>query len=188
MNVKIIEESGYDFMLWSLSLSRNQPIENMPKVAAHLIGRDGGHDKSLAHYTFHLAIERAPLRWWKHVMTYRAPIDGADGFLPSGVVISSESTMNSILKTPLTQDDFYLPIHQLTLEWLNILREAKDFDRLTNELPDGYLQTRGVTTNALVLWRMIDQRKRHKLGEWRIFIDAILAQCKHPELFEGALK
>jgi hypothetical protein len=83
------------------------------------------------------------------------------------------------MKRPLTQDDFEHPIHQATLEHLNDLIAARDFETVKIELPEGFLQRRVVCTNYKVLRHIITQRLRHRLPEWIFFCQEIAVQLEH---------
>jgi hypothetical protein len=169
--------------LLGLSLSKNAPIENMPARIAIQAGKGGGHDKAIENIIVWLDIT-APRGWWQHVATYRSPEDGEDGFMPSGITINSQSTMYTLTKRPLAQDDFEMPILQATLDHLNQLIADGDRAAAQNELPEGFLQRRIVCTNYAVLYRMIFQRSHHGKREWRVFCDSVLEQAQHPELLK----
>jgi hypothetical protein len=169
MKVGILDECGYKFALLGLSLSYEQDPENMVKVAQQLAFRGDGHNKFLESIDLWLDIT-APRYWWQQFDTYRA-----------GVTKQSQSTMHTMTRRALTQEDFEYPIPEEFLIRLNNLIAAKDWEGTKRLLPESFLQRRVVKLNYMVLQRMIRQRKTHKLGEWRIFIALILEQVKHPE-------
>lgn len=58
----------------------------------------------------------------------------------------------------------------------------KNFRRLSLSVPQGFLYTRTVTTNYLQLKTMYNQRKNHKMREWRDFCKFIEALPHFKEL------
>ena len=85
-------------------------------------------------------------------------------------IVSSQSKMHKIMSKSLTQEDFTRPLPQIWLEHLNALIEEKRFDELINELPCGYMQWMGISTNYLQLKTIYRQRKNHKLkDDWGYF-------------------
>lgn len=171
MIVKVIREAGHDEAMLGLSLNKNQPVENMPKVASILAKRDGGHNKFLESIVVWLDIT-APRYWWSQFDTYRV-----------GVTKQSQSTMHTILKQPLKAEDFAGGIDVSDLRRLNFYIEHKDFDGLKNMLPEGFLQRRIVCTNYKALRNIIKQRKNHKLTEWKFFCSEVTSNLKG-EYFE----
>ena len=169
MQVKVLGEYGYDFALLGLSLSYNQDPAKMKKVALQLAPKDFGHNKFLEIIYLWLDVT-APLYWWKQADTYRLSTK------------HSQSTMHTILKRPLTQEDFEFPVPEVTLTRLNTLVSDGNFSAVVNELPSGFLQRRVWVMNYKCLRNIIVQRRRHKLPEWRFFISEVLRQVEHPEL------
>ena len=181
MNVKVLQECGFEYGKLGTSLSRLQPIENMDKVCYNLADKDGGHNKFLEFISVWLDI-RAPRYFWQQLSTYRI-----------GNSWLSESTMYNITKSNVTQDDFEQPVWQITLDELNkginwykqcsdIQTKNKIFNLIKNNLPEGYLQRRIMVSNYKSLRNIILQRRNHKLQEWHYFCDEVLKQLEHPEL------
>ena len=102
-------------------------------------------------------------------------------------IVSSQSKMHRIMSKPLTIEDFVLPISQLWIDHLNDYIKEKRFEELINELPSGYLKWMGISTNYLQLKTIYNQRKNHKLVEWREFCSFIesLPMAKKLILCEG---
>jgi len=94
MKVKILDERGYDWALLGLSLSFEQDPADMPRVAQKLAFRGDGHNKFLESIVLWLDIT-APRYWWQQFDTYRA-----------GVSKQSASTMHTMTRRALTQEDF----------------------------------------------------------------------------------
>lgn len=169
MKVTLLREAGYEDALLGLSLSYNQPLDKMAGVAVRLFDRDGGHNKFLESIVVWLDIV-APRYWWQQFDTYRV-----------GITKQSESTMHTILRKPLTGEDFegYIPVETLTR--LNKLREQKNWEQLKKELPESFLQRRVVCTNYKVLRNMHFQRKDHKLREWQFLFASLGSLLEFPE-------
>jgi hypothetical protein len=55
------------------------------------------------------------------------------------------------------------------------------FIYLKNILPEGFLQRRIVCVNYKCLQNIYNQRKNHKLPQWKVFLDSVLSQVEHPE-------
>ena len=153
--------------MFGLSLNKNQPLENMHKVAERLVNMDNGHNKYLESMIVWIEVN-APRYWWSQSDTYRIATK------------QSQSTMHTILKRKLTQDDFSKSIPWYTLLRLNRLIKKKDFEQLKAELPESFKQRRMWCMSYKTLRNMYKQRKNHKLPEWRIFLDKLLSQIEHP--------
>lgn len=168
MKVEVLSEHGYDEAMLGLSLSYNRPVERMPQTAKRLMAHpgDSGHQKFLEFLTVYLDIT-APRYWWQQFDTYRI------------MSKASESTMHTVMKGELTQDDFVVPIHKQILDRLNYLIEICNFNQLKVELPEGFLQRRVVKTDYKTLNHIYRQRKDHRLVEWAMFFEKI--NLKHPE-------
>ena len=120
----------------------------------------------------------APLYWWKEFDTYKV-----------GTNCNSCSTMHKIHAKEFTLDDFsHEQLQQFmrnsligTIDHLNLarrnyleLRSKEDWWQMIQLLPSSYNQRRTVQMNYEVAVRMIQQRKNHKLDEWRIMVDVLL--------------
>ena len=155
-----------------LSLSHDQPVEEMPKIAEKLYCKDGGHNKFLESIVVWLDIH-APRYWWQQFDTYRV-----------GMTKQSSSTVHTLLQDVLTQYDFVEPIPQDFLWQLNNYIERDQLLTVKAMLPEGFLQRRICCTNYQTLRRIIKQRQNHKLPEWQRFSTAILLQIDHKEFFD----
>lgn len=189
MEVKIINESGYEAAVKGIGLSYGiDDFERLENVAKGLAFKDGGHNKFLESIQVWIEI-RAARYWWAEADTYR-----------SGVTKQPESTIHTLTKKPITQNDFEYEIFQPTIDYVNklILEYNKSeskynkkyyFNLIKANLPEGFLQKRIVCTNYKCLKNIIYQRKNHRLGEWLVFIKKIKEQLKYPELlFKGSVK
>jgi hypothetical protein len=187
MEVKILTEYGYHEALLGIGLSygltsgkslqefeRDEKLmQRLEGIAQRLVRRGGAHAKFLESIAVWLDIT-APRFWWCQMDTYRV-----------GITKQSESTMHTITKRKLTQDDFESDIHYSTLDRLNYLIWGKEFDKLKNELPEGFLQRRVVCTNYKVLSHIVAQRYNHKLFQWLFFCRVLFENLKYPHLIEG---
>ena len=151
-------------------------------LARKLISAGSEHRKFLRQIYVSVDIT-APLYWWKEFDTYKV-----------GTVTNSTSTMHKIHTKQFTLNDFscehlidepfpvtdeyvetYLDCIEDTIRALNCARrmflETKDkkyWWQIIQLLPSSYNQTRTVTMTYENIYTMRQQRKGHKLDEWRI--------------------
>lgn len=151
-------------------------------LARKLISAGSEHRKFLRQIYVSVDIT-APLYWWKEFDTYKV-----------GTVANSCSTMHKIHEKEFTLEDFscehlidepfpvtdeyvetYLDCMIETIRALNCARrmflETKDkkyWWQIIQLLPSSYNQTRTVTMTYENIYTMRQQRKGHKLDEWRI--------------------
>ena len=156
--------------------------ENDLILAKKLINAGSEHRKFLRQIYVSVDIT-APLYWWKEFDTYKI-----------GTVTNSCSTMHKIHTKEFTLEDFscehlidepfpvtdeyvetYLDCMTDTIKALNCARrmflETKDkkyWWQIIQLLPSSYNQTRTVTMTYENIYTMRQQRKGHKLDEWRI--------------------
>ena len=145
--------------------------ENDLILAKKLISAGSEHRKFLRQIYVSVDIT-APLYWWKEFDTYKV-----------GTVANSCSTMHKIHEKEFTLNDFSCEhlsspaISNLksTIKCMNDYREEflKDKDKhnwwqIIQLLPSSYNQTRTVTMTYENIYTMRQQRKGHKLDEWRI--------------------
>lgn len=172
MEIKILREAGYNEALLGLSLNKNQPVDNMAHVAEKLCDKDKGHNKFLRFMTVWLQV-RAPRYWWQEYSTYKV-----------GSVENSESTMHTMMKNPITQDNFVSPIYEPTIIRLQELLSNGDFLQLKKELPEGWLQTRVICCNYATLRNILQQRTTHRLPEWQEFCAFVSENVQYRELLK----
>lgn len=182
MEVKVINESGYEAAIKGIGLSYGiDDFERLENVAKKLSFKDGGHNKFLESMQVWIEINAARY-WWQEFDTYRV-----------GVTKQSESTIHTITRKSITQNNFEYEVFQPTIDYVNKLileynkSESKHtmkyyFNLIKANLPEGFLQKRIVCTNYKCLKNIIYQRKNHKLGEWFVFIEKIKKQLKYSEL------
>ncbi len=169
MEVIVVRENGYEEALYGISLSYNADYARMPNVAKHLALLDGGHNKFLESIQVWIDID-APRYWWSQFDTYRV-----------GVSKQSESTMHTLTKRPLTQDDFEDYITPIFISTLNSFITNGDLTSAKAHLPEAFLQKRLVCTNYKALRGIVAQRATHKLPQWKCFISSIKRQLSYPE-------
>ena len=187
MKINIIETSGETTALFGIGLSYgitstyksctalylyNDLYNKLLKTADTLAHKQGGHNKFLESINIALDIT-APRYWWSEFDTYRV-----------GVTKQSESTIHTLTKRELTEDDFE---YGLPYSFLHDLNEGIDrykctehqeekehhFRTLKAFLPESYLQRRIVVLNAKTLQNIIAQRINHRLPEWKQFCDTL---------------
>lgn len=142
-------------------------LNELTKTACRLACKQGGHNKFLEGIQLCFEVQ-APRFWWQEFDTYRV-----------GMTKQSESTIHTLASRDLINADFEYPLSHETLKNLNELRRnvaenpvnPRHFHALKNALPEGFLQTRIVMTNAKVMQNIFTQRKRHKLIQWHNFFN-----------------
>lgn len=179
MNVEKLSEYGYNESALGFSLSYNSRPERAKQIFQKYAFGVPGEGKFLESIVTFWDID-APRFWWSEFDTYRV-----------GVTKQSESTMHTITKRLLAQDDFELPIPDNFLVVLNNLvkeiQVCKDLDlknvmflALKNNLPEGFLQRRIVLISYKSLQNIIYQREKHRLPQWKFFCDSVLSSVEHP--------
>lgn len=184
MKVQIINESGVHEALFGLGLShgltsglemRDIYADDMLRarladIAGKLAHRGGGHNKFLRQISVWIDVE-APLYWWQEMATYGV-----------GNTWQSESTMHTLWKRDLTEQDFEnLAVTEYALDDLNdgigLLHEhpndSDTFLKIKRLLPSSFLQRRIMSTNYMALQNICAQRAHHRLPEWQIFCNSV---------------
>ena len=186
MEIKILQEAGYEQALLGMGLSFHKESESLDifktdkkkerlaKVAKLLAKKGPSHSKFIRQVKVWVLI-RAPRFWWPEMDQYKV-----------GTTSLSASTMHTLSKEKLTQYHFEYPILGTYLEYLNReIQKGASIESLKNDLPEGYLQSRAVSMNYQVLRTIIAQRHSHRLPQWQKFISEVQEQVEHPELLEG---
>ena len=167
VKVEVLGEHGTVFALRGLALSYDS--EPSQKVADRLAHKGGGESKFLESVSVWIEVT-APRFFHQQLDTYRV-----------GMTKQSQSTMHTILRKPLTQDNFSGYVYPSTIRKLNRDIKNKEFKAVKDNLPESFLQKRVICTNYKVLQNIERQRRGHKLKEWQEFLDSILEQVEHPE-------
>jgi len=176
MKVKVIEEAGHNSALLGLSLNFNSNIEKMPKTLKGLSKQPrDSHSKVMRMMQVWIDIT-APRYFYQQFDQYKV-----------STVSSSESTMNTLWKRDLTQDDFEYNIPKPLILRLNMVlrsvrKDKSQLHKLKVILPEGFLQRRIILLNYTVIKNMIADRHNHKLVEWQYFCENIVDQLEYPEL------
>lgn len=183
MRIRILREAGLEEALLGLGLSygKTKAVFEIASKELHdelysllvkLHDKDGGHNKALESIAVWLDIT-GPRYWWQQMATYRI-----------GTSTQSESTMHTLGKNVLYPEDFEHPVPKELLSILNnpiYLSNNYYLDR-KNLLPESFLQRRIVCTNYKALRHIINQRKHHKLQEWKQFCEHVTTHAQYKEL------
>jgi hypothetical protein len=182
MKVTKLGEAGYEEAMLGLSLSWTSSPSRSEEIAPALSLKQGGHNKFIESIVVWLDIT-APRYWWQEFDTYRV-----------GVTKQSASTMHTITKRTLEYDDFEM-IDGVVLDYLNEyiqayqyetdpVRKHQKFHMIKNLLPEGFLQRRVVCMSYKALQNIYQQRRSHRLPEWKQFF-GVLDDLKHPEFIRS---
>lgn len=135
----------------------------------------------------------APLYWLKEFDTYKV-----------GVTSNSTSTMHKLCSRPLNVHDFSFEdmhdnefIVNMVIDNLNArirdykadMKQNKSLWRtIVQLLPCAYNQTRTITCNYENILNMYQQRKNHKLSEWREFCEYMYNNLPYFDLIVDELE
>lgn len=189
LDAKILDVQGFEQAIKGMRNSRNSwsrmdSIDNVVgsndlKLMNRLFKAGTEHRKYARMITVWIDIN-APLYWWKEFDQYKI-----------GTVSNSCSTMYTLMNKLFELKDFsfdklyaYGFYPQRVIEDLNELRERclKETDSklkkdlwysIVQLLPESYNQRRTIMLNYEVVARIIQQRKGHKLDEWKQLIDVL---------------
>ena len=140
--------------------------ENDKKLMLALNKSGSSHRKFLRQVFVHVNLT-LPIFLFSELDTYKV-----------STVRNSCSTMHTRMRRTLNQDDFEYPIAQESLLYINgcIERYQKEEDKekkellfleIKNMLPSGFLQMASMTFNYETLLNMYQQRKAHRLPQWK---------------------
>jgi hypothetical protein len=156
LTATVLNEAGYKEALHGLARSYQADEANMPARALKLAGLGGGHSKFLESMIVWIDV-RAPRYWWQEADTYRLSTK------------QSDSTMHTLMRRHLTQDDFQDGIEPTWLKDINAHIDDRDFRWCLS-----YMTLQNV-------WR---QRRNHKLIEWHQFFEQVLPSLAHRAFIE----
>ena len=193
MEIRLMRMAGLSEALFGIGLSYGLTSEyedwdyvpydrrmKLQEIASKLCKAGAGEDKFLRQVACWWDV-RAPRYWWAEADTFKV-----------GTVAQSESTMHTIMRRPLTQDDFdEWEIPESHLAYLNSLiarfsatkGSHSEFIRLKNALPEGFLQRRIWTLNLANMKNIHRQRRNHRLPQWHAVCDAFVEAT--PEFLRG---
>ncbi len=95
-------------------------------------------------------------------------------------IITGQSCMHRICKFDLDEafngyvDQVMINRLKELQEVYNVTKDKEDYLRLLYSTPSGLLMTGRVTTNYLQLMNIVQQRKNHRLPEWRQFCQQLI--------------
>lgn len=176
MKVDVLKVDGIEEVLLGMGLSYGLTSDKKircledPKLAVRLAKicencarRGNGEDKFLRMIQIWADVT-APRFWWAEFDTYKV-----------GTVALSESTMHTLGKRPLAQEDFEggLPIVLLDLLNARTCTPGYTIEAKKELLPESFLQRRIVNFNYAVFANMIRQRRSHRLPQWHYFLNKI---------------
>jgi len=188
MKTVVLKEAGYEEAALGFSLSYNSNYHRAMELMPVFAFKQGGENKFLESIMIWLDVT-APRFWWQEADTYRV-----------GTSKQSESTMHTICKNPLTSENFECPIEEEMLweinnsiNWYNDKNNTPEdkeyyFVAIKNMLPEGFLQRRIWALNYKVLQNMYNQRKNHRLPQWRNFFGDLFTQLQHKEFILKEIK
>lgn len=179
MEVKVLAEHGYEESALGFSLSYNSTPERAKEILHKYAFKNNGENKFLRCIELWIDVDFPRLLWPE-----------ADQYKVSTTTLS-ESTIHTLGKRMLNQDDFIIPIDKRMLEVVNekiveFQNKKIDILEMKAHLPEGFLQRRIWHMNYANLQNIYLQRKNHKLPLWHTFLDTILSQIEHPEFIKPA--
>ena len=174
MKVNILKECGYEESALGFSLSYNTSIERAKEILPKYAFKNNGENKFLR-----------SMQVWLDITAPRFILTELDTYKIATVRLSS-STMHTLSKNYVAQSDFEYPIRDGTMKDVN--DSIKDFNdkkitiaELKNALPEGFLQRIIFNCNYANFQNMYNQRRSHRLPQWRTFLDTIVRSLDHPE-------
>lgn len=135
--------------------------EKMLGVAQRLAGKGSGHDKFLESIQVWFTMDM-PRYFWQEFDTYRV-----------GGSKQSESTMYTLGKRKIVNADFVEGMGDIHIRNLQTIADSDNRIELKKYLPEGFLQKRALNYNLKSLLTMYQQRKTHRLVEWRMLCKVI---------------
>lgn len=203
IKVKVIHEQGFVPAILSGRISRG--FDNLKKSNSIIepTGKEIVTKEDVAWMQRHCNGKASATKWMRQVVIWTR-IDAARFFWQEfdtykiGVEKGSDSTMYNLVKKGLSTDDFAIEPEekewwQETVCYINSLIEL--YNNASNKeekvrlkrhiksiLPESYIQTRFVMLNYQVLKSIYNDRKRHELTDWQIFLSEMKSQIRFPEL------
>jgi hypothetical protein len=174
MKVIKIHEYGYEAAALGFSLSFNSTVERAKEILPKYAFGISGENKFLRIMQVWLDVDIPRLMWQE-----------ADQYKIAGTTLS-ESTMHTISKRLLNQDDFEINISDELISIINYKIEQyqnKEISilELKSYLPEGFLQRRIWNLNYATIQNIVIQREWHKLSLWKTFINELVCQLDFPE-------
>jgi hypothetical protein len=146
------------FKLMANDVEGSKHIQRMNKLAAAPIG--SGHDNALKGIDVHFNVT-ASMIWWLQEGRYK--------FIQ---IISSYSKMHKLRDMAERGTIKFIGVDpRMEKLFLTFVEEGMDNVRLSYNCPPGMCLTARLSTNYCSLKNIYNQRKNHKLPEWRKFCD-----------------
>jgi len=177
LEAKILAEHGYEESALGFSLSYNITAERAKEILPKYAFKNNGENKFLRCIELWIDVDFPRLAWPE-----------ADQYKVSTTTLS-ESTIHTLGKRGLVQNDFIIPIDERMLSIVNekiidFQNKKVDILEMKAHLPEGFLQRRIWHMNYANLQNIYLQRKNHKLALWHEFLEAVLSQIEHPEFIK----
>lgn len=176
--VKAKDENGREYLTFNDEQFKNDPLnEEFKRLGKYYrrgkalgqVESGSGHNSLYKGVSFNMVI-KFPLYWLKQYQRYHFTD-----------IVSSQSTMHKILEFDLSTmfseevDPRCIEIlEDLKNEYNNETDKEKKKEiwrRIINSTPDGLHMCMGIQMNYLQAVSMYNQRKNHKLEEWRVFCE-----------------
>ena len=186
IEVKKINESGYEAALLGLAHNKKQETEKMALVAEKLSACDGGHNKFLESIIIWLDV-RAPRYWWQEADTFRLSTKQSESTMHTltsellDIDINDPDSVSKFINSNFEPDSCSAE----TLHSIYVCAEQKDIIGIKKKLPEGFLQTRLWCMSYKTLRNIILQRRNHRLPHWKRFISQTLDALDHAALLPG---
>lgn len=165
-----LEDIDKNFEYWDKTFGK------MYRTACKLAGKGNGHDKFLESINVQMYIE-APRYIWQEFDTYRI-----------GITKQSQSTMNSIKKNGIDTnmfEDMELEANNedmlMIVEALSRIHSRGNLHDIKVALPEGFIQSRVVSTNYKTIRNIYHQRINHRMKWWKENLDSLVEQLEHKE-------
>lgn len=170
MNVLKLEEAGLKWSALGFSLSYNSTLERTYEILPKYAFAKPGESKFLEMIVLWIDVT-SPRYWWQEADTYRV-----------GTTKQSESTMHTLKKKPLSQNNFEDDVPEFFIDYLNtMIKNGSKLVEIKNILPEGFLQRRIWMLSYKSLQGIYNQRHDHRLPQWRKFLSDLIDQIDHPE-------
>lgn len=167
MEITVLKSAGIQEALYGLSLSYHGPSEDkvgryiqMKPVAERLREKNNGEDSFTGLIVYWIEI-KAPRYWWIQMDRY-------------WLAQLSESTMHTLMKKTTKPQDYSENTSYAAMDVVNAAIADNDFEAAKANLPEGYMQTRIVLVSLRNLIKIYNQRKNHRLQEWKEFCEVVL--------------
>lgn len=159
-----------------LSYKKSLSDSRVEELLRYLVKKGDSHAAGMRMIWVWLRV-RNPRYWWQEYDKYKFSKQ-----LEIDLEERSESTVHTILRKELTQEDFEEGVSISIIETLNallnaykngIMSKSHVLEMVKGNLPEGYLQTRIVNVNYQTLRHIYFDRRDHSLSQWHEFCEFI---------------